>query len=46
MKTQKGRSNLIIPFVELAGFEPASKHILQKLSTCLFHYCLSAINRK
>ena len=28
--------------VELAGIEPASKHIPQKLSTCLFHYYLSA----
>ena len=25
--------------VELAGVEPASKHILQKLSTCLFLHC-------
>jgi hypothetical protein len=24
--------------VELAGIEPASKHIRRKLSTCLFHY--------
>ena len=24
--------------VEVAGIEPASKHILQKLSTCLFPY--------
>ncbi len=23
--------------VELSGFEPLSKHIRQKLSTCLFH---------
>ncbi len=27
--------------VEATGFEPVSKHILQKLSTCLFPYCLS-----
>lgn len=32
--------------VELAGVEPASKHIYHKFSTCLFHYCLSAHNRK
>ena len=32
--------------VEVAGIEPASKHIRQKLSTCLFHYYLSAMNRK
>ena len=25
--------------VESAGIEPASKHILRKLSTCLFMYC-------
>lgn len=32
--------------VELRGFEPLSKHIPQKLSTCLFPYCLSALHRK
>lgn len=32
--------------VELRGIEPLSKHIPQKLSTCLFHYCLSAMSRK
>jgi site-specific DNA recombinase len=31
--------------VELAGVEPASKHILHKLSTCLFVHCLSGYNR-
>ena len=36
-----GKSN-----VELRGIEPLSKHIPQKLSTCLFHYCLSATDRK
>jgi|GEM_PF-5026640 hypothetical protein len=32
--------------VEATGIEPVSKHILQKLSTCLFPYYLSALNRK
>jgi hypothetical protein len=32
-------------FVELSGFEPLSKHIRQKLSTCLFHDWLSALRR-
>ena len=32
--------------VEVAGIEPASKHIRRKLSTCLFHYYLSAMNRE
>ncbi len=27
--------------VEVTGFEPVSKHDIQKLSTCLFSYCLS-----
>jgi hypothetical protein len=27
--------------VELAGFEPASKHIPHKISTCLFRHYLS-----
>ena len=31
--------------VEVTGFEPVSKHILQKLSTCLFRRCLSGNNR-
>lgn len=30
--------------VEATGLEPVSKHILQKLSTCLFHFDLSGIN--
>jgi hypothetical protein len=32
--------------VESTGLEPVSKHICHKLSTCLFHYCLSATGRK
>lgn len=32
--------------VEATGVEPVSKHILQKLSTCLFLYCLSAMIRE
>jgi len=32
--------------VEVRGIEPLSKHIRRKLSTCLFHYYLSAMNRK
>ncbi len=32
--------------VEATGVEPVSKHIRRKLSTCLFHYYLSAMNRK
>jgi len=32
--------------VELAGLEPASKHLCHKLSTCLVYYYLSAGNRK
>ena len=31
--------------VEVTGFEPVSKHDIQKLSTCLFLYCLSGNNR-
>jgi len=31
--------------VEVTGFEPVSKHILQKLSTCLFRNYLSGNNR-
>jgi len=27
----------LLKLVELRGIEPLSKHILQKLSTCLFH---------
>ena len=30
--------------VEATGLEPVSKHILQKLSTCLFHFILSEVN--
>ena len=30
--------------VEATGLEPVSKHILQKLSTCLFHFVLSEVN--
>ena len=44
--TQIFKNLELSPRVELAGFEPASKHIRQKLSTCLFHYYLSAMNRK
>jgi hypothetical protein len=44
--TQIFKNLELSPRVELAGIEPASKHIRQKLSTCLFHYCLSAMNRK
>jgi len=40
------KNSELSPLVELAGIEPASKHIRQKLSTCLFHYYLSAMNRK
>ena len=32
--------------VEVRRFELLSKHILQKLSTCLFVYWLSGENRK
>jgi len=32
--------------VEVTGIEPVSKHIPQKLSTCLFPYCLSGWDRK
>lgn len=32
--------------VEVRGIEPLSKHNIQKLSTCLFPYYLSAMNRK
>ena len=45
-KIKKGLIKVINPFVELRGVEPLSKHILQKLSTCLFSYCLSAMYRK
>ena len=31
--------------VEVTGFEPVSKHDIQKLSTCLFLHCLSGSNR-
>jgi site-specific DNA recombinase len=31
--------------VEVTGFEPVSKHDIQKLSTCLFPYCLSGNGR-
>ena len=39
--TQSGRKPATT-HVELRGIEPLSKHIHQKLSTCLFHYWLSA----
>jgi hypothetical protein len=32
--------------VEVTGVEPVSKHDIQKLSTCLFPYCLSKNNRE
>jgi len=32
-------------FVELQGFEPWSKHIRRKSSTCLFRYYLSGKSR-
>jgi len=44
--TQIFKNLELSPWVELRGIEPLSKHIRQKLSTCLFHYCLSAMNRK
>ena len=44
--SHRRRQAVLAGSVELAGIEPASKHILQKLSTCLFPYCLSAYNRK
>ncbi len=30
--------------VEATGFEPVSKHILQKLSTCLLCFIVSEVN--
>jgi len=44
--TQIFKNLELSPQVELRGVEPLSKHIRQKLSTCLFHYCLSAMNRE
>jgi hypothetical protein len=44
--TQIFENSALSPWVELRGIEPLSKHIRQKLSTCLFHYCLSVMNRK
>ena len=38
---QKENISLLSGLVESAGFEPASKHIPDKLSTCLFLYCIS-----
>lgn len=39
---------LVVTFmgVELRGVEPLSKHIRQKLSTCLSNYCLSGTGRE
>jgi len=45
---KSGRNNLKIvspALVEVTGIEPVSKHDIQKLSTCLFLYCLSGNNR-
>lgn len=35
---------MLMALVEATGLEPVSKHILQKLSTCLFHFVLSEVN--
>jgi len=45
-ENKKGKILSIFPQVEVRGIEPLSKHILQKLSTCLFDYYLSEENRK
>lgn len=45
-KSGKGKQNLLFPaLVEVTGIEPVSKHDIQKLSTCLFPYCLLGNNR-
>lgn len=45
--TAQNRSNFgLSAQVEVTGFEPVSKHILQKLSTCLFCFELSETNWK
>lgn len=50
LENKKRGQNTISAFlssqVELRGIEPLSKHIPQKLSTCLFPYYLSALHRK
>ena len=35
----------MLALVEPAGVEPASKHMPDKLSTCLFRYWISGISR-
>jgi len=44
--TQIFKNLELSPRVELAGIEPASKHIHQKLSTCLFCFVISGSNWK
>ncbi len=38
LQIKKGNNQKIVPFVEPTGFEPVSKQIRRKLSTCLFMY--------
>lgn len=45
-KTGQPFKNIVLSGqVEATGIEPVSKHILQKLSTCLFQHCLSGSHR-